>query len=35
MDLRRQLKRLERDARDTLASFVLLDGTRHYFAEKG
>ena len=31
MTLRRQLKRLLRDARDDLKSFVLMDGSRYYY----
>ena len=31
MGLRGWLKRLERDAREDLASFVLEDGSRHYY----
>ena len=31
MTLRRQLKRIEEGLRDTLANFVLEDGSRHYY----
>src|SRR3712207_9084358 len=35
MSLRRWVKRLEHDARGRLASFVLEDGTRHYYDPVG
>jgi hypothetical protein len=35
MALRRQIKRLEREARGGLASFLLEDGTRHYYNPAG